>query len=213
MILDAPQIRSVYAVIAKFYDPALSLYYIFGLRRRRRQAVRSLALEIGDTVVDLGCGTGANLQLLLECVGPTGSVIGVDLSDEMLNRARNKVDRAGWRNVRLINEDLRTFELPKRLDGAIATYALEMVAEHEVVVARLKGALRKGGRVAVLGLKEPTSWPNWLVNLAIWLNRPFGVNRDYVSIQPWLSVRKQLNEVLFQEMYAGAGYLSVGQKL
>ncbi|WP_233745491.1 class I SAM-dependent methyltransferase [Halobacterium bonnevillei] len=52
--------------------------------------------------VDLGCGTGANLRHLRDRVGPTGTVVGVDLTPGMLARAESRVERAGWQNVHLV---------------------------------------------------------------------------------------------------------------
>ena len=87
MILDADQVRGLYRRIAPFYDLSLIPFRALGDRRNRLLAVRSLRLQAGDTVVDLGCGTGINIPLLLEAVGPSGRVIGVDLSEEMLSNA------------------------------------------------------------------------------------------------------------------------------
>lgn len=47
--------------------------------------------------------------------------------------------------------------------------------------------------------------------LAVWLNRPFGVTLDYAERHPWVSVRRHLREVQFQELYFGAAYLSIGE--
>lgn len=71
----------------------------------RARAVDALALSPGDTVVELGCGTGANLPLLRDRVGPSGRVVGVDLTLSMIQRARQRVERAGWDNVTLFRGD------------------------------------------------------------------------------------------------------------
>lgn len=68
----------------------------------RVRAVDALDLSRGDTVVELGCGTGANLPLLRERVGPNGRVVGVDLTPPMVQRARQRVEQAGWDNVTLL---------------------------------------------------------------------------------------------------------------
>lgn len=71
----------------------------------RAQAVDACHLSPGDTVVELGCGTGANLPLLRDRVGPSGRVVGVDLTPSMLEQARQRVERAGWDNVTLLRGD------------------------------------------------------------------------------------------------------------
>ncbi|UPM44014.1 class I SAM-dependent methyltransferase [Halocatena salina] len=71
----------------------------------RARAVDALELSRGDTVVELGCGTGANFPLLRKRVGPSGRVVGVDLTPAMLQRARRRVERAGWDNITLLRGD------------------------------------------------------------------------------------------------------------
>lgn len=212
MVLDNEKVKRVYNGTAKFYDLALTIYRIAGVDRRRVATIDALNLRCGATVVDLGCGTGANLAMLVRSVGPTGQVVGIDLSAEMLAKAREKVARNGWENVELRCGDLRTADLPGALDGAVATFALEMLPDHAEVVARVAERLRPGARIASLGLKEPEHWPRWLIDFAIFINRPFGVSRDYAAIKPWHAIEELLSPVSYKEFLAGAAYLCVAEK-
>ncbi|MGR9073739.1 MAG: methyltransferase domain-containing protein, partial [Gammaproteobacteria bacterium] len=93
------EILEAYQRNAGFYDPAVKFFYpLIGLRieKYRRRAVECLNLSPGDTVIDLGCGTGLCFPLLIDKVGPEGLLIGVDMSSEMLSRASVRVKRAGW---------------------------------------------------------------------------------------------------------------------
>jgi ubiquinone/menaquinone biosynthesis C-methylase UbiE len=74
------------AGLISLYDRSALLLYFAGFRHwaYRKRAIQSLALNHGDTVVDLGCGTGLNFSLLQGQVGPRGRIIGVDLTDAML---------------------------------------------------------------------------------------------------------------------------------
>lgn len=211
MILDNEQVRRLYARTAKFYDFAVSLSRPLGVRRHRRLAVDLLNLQRGQTVVDLGTGTGLNLPLLRGAVGAEGRVVGIDISEAMLTRARRRVEEAGWSNVELVQADLREYAFDARLDGALATFALEMLPDHDRVLRRLADRMARGGRLALLGLKHPERWPEWLIEIGVWLNRPFGVSRDYAGIQPWITARRSFREVRFRELYAGAGYLWAGE--
>lgn len=58
-------------------------------------AVRALKLQPGDTVLELACGTGINFSLFQQYIGPTGQIIGVDLTDAMLDQAQKRVARQG----------------------------------------------------------------------------------------------------------------------
>ena len=210
MVLSRQETKQLYRRTAPFYDVAVCFYRLVGVRRWRRIAVRALQLQPGDTVVDMGCGTGLNFSLLREAVGPEGRIVGVDLTGAMLEQARRRVRRAGWQNVELIEGDLATFDFPADVKGAIATLALEMVPEYDRVIEHAAGALPPGDRLALFGLKVPEHWPEWLLRLGVWLNKPFGASRDYASFQPWESVRRHMREVTHRELFAGAAYLSVG---
>jgi S-adenosylmethionine-diacylgycerolhomoserine-N-methlytransferase len=84
-----------YDLFSIFYDRALEdLYAPF-----RPAAVEALRLEPGATVLDVPCGTGQSLSLLAQAVGPAGTVLGVDRSGGMLQKARRRANRAGWNNV------------------------------------------------------------------------------------------------------------------
>lgn len=77
-------------------------------RAGRRIGIRQLWLRPGATVVDIGCGTGLNFALLEEAIGPTGRIVAVDLSDDMLAAARRRTQKYGWDNVELLQVDATT---------------------------------------------------------------------------------------------------------
>ena len=212
MILNREQVRNLYGRTARFYDLALLGYRVAGFDRHRRELIAQLRLKPGDLVVDLGCGTGANFAALLEIVGPAGRVIGVDLSEAMLARAKQRVARKGWRNVELIEADLRDYVLPPQMNAAVAAFALEMVPGYDDVIRRISGALAADGRLGLLGLKHPEQWPDWIVAVGVWLNKPFGVSRDYASFQPWKSAEQHMHIVAHRELYRGAAYLCIAQR-
>ena len=211
MILTKEQIKQRYKRTAPFYDLALGFYRLAGLTAYRRKAVEALRLQAGDTVVDMGCGTGANSRFLREAVGNTGRVIEVDLSGAMLSRARKRVERAGWTNVEFVEADLTEWQLPPATAGVLATFALEMVPEYDMVIKQLADNLAPGSRLSLLGLKYPEKWPTWLVTVGIWLNKPFGVSREYGKLHPWESVDNFMTTVDFQELYLGAAYRCTGE--
>jgi demethylmenaquinone methyltransferase/2-methoxy-6-polyprenyl-1,4-benzoquinol methylase len=128
-MLTVEQIREVYRRIARRYDRAVALFPVFGVRmgRYRRDAVVALGLAPGQTVVELGCGTGLNFPLLLDAVGPHGHVIGVDLSDAMLVQARGSIQHRGWRNVELVCADIADYGLPPGVDAVLSTFAITLV--------------------------------------------------------------------------------------
>ena len=211
MLLDKDQIRNIYCRIAPFYDAALIPYRLIGVDRFRERMVDVLDLSQGETVVELGCGTGANFRFLRERVGEAGRVVGVDLSKDMLEQAEKRVHRNGWANVELAQADVAEYRLPVEARCVCAAFSVEMVREYDRLIAELASTLPAGGRLAVLGLKYPERWPAWLVRLAIALNKPFGVNPDYAGQRPFRSIKRHFGTQTYAEWLWGAVYLCTGQ--
>ena len=203
-------VAELYDRLSGAYDLLASSYDWIDGRRLQQQAIGDLALEPGDTVVDLGTGTGWNLPYLADRVGPTGRVIGVDLSDGMLERARRRVIESGHLNVELVQGDLRCVDPPADTAAVLSAFALEMVPDHAEVVRRLADSLRPGSQIASVGLREPDTWPEWAVRLGVLVNRPFGVTPAYRRITPWTSIRDHLDDVTVVTSHAGAVYSAIG---
>jgi phosphatidylethanolamine/phosphatidyl-N-methylethanolamine N-methyltransferase len=95
--------------IDEFYGRWADLYDAIatapGVGKWRAGAADALDLSRGDTVVEMGCGTGANIPYLRSRVGPEGRVVGIDLTPQLLDRARTRTERAGWTNVHLVRGD------------------------------------------------------------------------------------------------------------
>ncbi|HSB71782.1 MAG TPA: methyltransferase domain-containing protein [Candidatus Methylomirabilis sp.] len=214
MTLNKQAMRTLYRRRAARYDLAVRIYPFFGFRmeRYRRLAVDALRLRPGDTVIELGCGTGLNFPLLRHAVGAEGRVIGVDLTDAMLDQARNRVRRSDWQNVDLVQADASTYDFPAGVAGVFSTFAITLVPEYDEVIRAASHALKQGGRLAVFDFKQPGHWPESLVRFATWLNKPFGVSLDLAERHPWESIGRYLTPVHFQEFYRGALYLAVGER-
>jgi demethylmenaquinone methyltransferase/2-methoxy-6-polyprenyl-1,4-benzoquinol methylase len=203
---------------AKHYDLTTRLYPAPGYpqRAQRRRAVQALHLRPGDTVVDVACGTGLNFPLIEEAIGPDGRIVGVDLTDAMLARARARADASGWRNVSLVRADAADFDFPREVDAIVSTYALSQVPECADVVARGAAALTEGGRWVVLDLKLPANTPRWLLRTASAIVGPFASIDDWMTRSPWDAIRAamqdELADVSFTELFFGTAFLAAGSR-
>src|SRR5580704_13107105 len=92
---------------AKHYDFTSRLYPAPGYpqRAQRLEAVQALGLHAGDSVIDIACGTGLNFPLIEEAIGPSGRILGVDLTDAMLAQAQDRIKTNGWSNISLVQSD------------------------------------------------------------------------------------------------------------
>lgn len=117
------------------------------------QVVDNLRLEQGDSVLDVGCGTGNGFVALREAVGPSGRVVGIDNSRRMLARAQAVVTQHGWDNVEVRQADASAVELTAgEYDAAVAATSLSTLPDLDAALQRIHGALRPGGRLFVLDM-------------------------------------------------------------
>lgn len=211
LALTRIQTRDLYRRRARRYDATVRLLRLLGidLERYRCDTMAALDLKPGDVVVELGCGTGLNFAHVQRKIGPTGRLIGVDLTDAMLQVAAQRISHAGWRNVELVQADLAEWFMPDGVDAAFSTLALTLVPEYDHVIRQASRALRPGGKMAVLDMKDPQGWPRWLVRLFAWLNKPFGVSLDLADRHPWESMATYLQVTTYREYFRGALYLCV----
>jgi arsenite methyltransferase len=107
-------------------------------------------LHEGETVLDLGSGAGADVLLSARRVGPTGRVIGLDMTDEMLELARANARAAGVGNVEFVQGYIEDIPLADgAVDVVISNCVINLAADKDRVLAEAARVLRPGGRFAV----------------------------------------------------------------
>lgn len=112
--------------------------------------IEHLALKAGETVVDLGSGAGIDVFLAADAVGPTGKVIGVDMTPEMLARARRNAVKAGVTNAEF--REGRLEELPvddETADAVTSNCVINLVPDKAVVFKEIARILKPGGRLVI----------------------------------------------------------------
>lgn len=179
----------------------------------RRETIERLGLDPGDTVLDLGCGPGVNVATLREAVGPDGSVIAVDLSRGMLERARARVDDSGWENVTLVLADAtRPIVTAERLDGVVATTAVSATPNVRSTVKNVHDALRPGARFAIYEIRLVPSGPARALNpMILAFYRLFGRwNADQDVLQELRSTFDRTEVV--RSFALGTNYVAVAEK-
>ena len=214
MALDKNSLAELYAKRARLYDLSANAYYLLGFREfaYRKAAIRALNLKRGDTVVEIGCGTGLNFSGLIDCIGLEGKLIGVDLTAEMLSGAAHRARRNSWTNVELVRQDAATYLFPERVDGILSTFALTLIPEYDEIIKNGVAALGPRKRFVILDFKEPEQWPFWLIQFFVTITRPFGVSLDLTTRHPWESLARYAESLEFREFYFGAVYLCAGEK-
>jgi SAM-dependent methyltransferase len=107
-------------------------------------------LHEGETVLDLGSGGGIDVILSAKRVGPTGTVYGLDMTEDMLALARRNAEDAGVRNVTFLRGYIEDIPLPDAsVDVVISNCVINLSADKTLVFAEIARVLRPGGRVGV----------------------------------------------------------------
>jgi ubiquinone/menaquinone biosynthesis C-methylase UbiE len=140
--------RRFYGRWARLYDALAAAPGVTGWRER---AVATLGLSPGETVVEMGCGTGANVPHLRQRVGSEGRVVGLDVTRPMLGRAKSHEERTGPA-IHYLQADAARPPL-SRADAVLATFVVGIFPDPAPVVDRWCDLVGPGGRVALLNFQ------------------------------------------------------------
>jgi SAM-dependent methyltransferase len=126
-------------------------------------ALERAAPAPGERVIDLGCGCGASTLRLAERVGPTGKVLGVDISKPMLARARERARSMPW--VELREADAAEHRFAGDADLVYSRFGCMFFVDPVAAFSNLRQALRSGGRVCLVCWRGADDNPWYLIPL------------------------------------------------
>ncbi|HYX09167.1 MAG TPA: methyltransferase domain-containing protein [Bacteroidales bacterium] len=113
-------------------------------------AINYAALKTGEVGVDLGSGRGTDVLRMAEEVGESGFVYGIDISDGMLEKARQNAAKFGIENVRFVRSELEKMDLPDAVaDLVISNCTINHAGDKQAVWNEIYRILKKGGRFVV----------------------------------------------------------------
>jgi S-adenosylmethionine-diacylgycerolhomoserine-N-methlytransferase len=207
----ASRLESFYAGQAQEYDQ-----FRQRLLHGRQELWTALEAPDGGTWVDLGGGTGANLEFLGPRLDRLAQVLVVDLSPSLLEVARRRIAMRHWQHVQAVQADATTFTPDRPADVVTFSYSLTMIPDWFAALENALAMLRPGGLIGVVDFyisrKYPpegcvrhgwwtrTFWPAWFA-----LDNVF-LSPDHL---PWL--RRRCQVLRLEERRARVPYLPLGR--
>lgn len=204
-----------YDLFSHVYDAALEPIY----RDARRQMANALSPRQGDTVLDLACGTGQNFPYIAPWLGARGRLIGLDASKGMLRKATRRVERHGWGNVRLTEQDAHNVSRAGlqlaigdqfTVNHVVCALGFSVFTDWIHVLERAVELLPPGGRIVVLDVYAERRVPQtFLVEQ---------LARAELSRQVWMELKKMVRAFEWRylkgspHVYGGKVYLAIGEK-
>jgi len=173
MLRGLPRTGSAAERLQAFYAPQASRYDEFRKRllHGRGELISLLPARAGDEVVELGCGTGENLERFGGRLAGLRRLTLVDLCPALLEQARARAARCA--NVQVVEGDITRYRPPQPVDCVYLSYALTMVADWRAVIANAAAMIKPGGTLGVVdfyvssarpasGGSRQSAWERWL---------------------------------------------------
>lgn len=173
MLRGLPRTGSAAERLQAFYAPQATRYDDFRKRllHGREELIRLLPAAAGDVVVELGCGTGENLERFGGRLAGLRQLTLVDLCPALLEQARARAGRCS--NVEVVEGDITRWRPPRPVDCVYLSYALTMVEDWRAVIANAAAMIKPGGTLGVVdfyvssgrpapGAVRHPAWERWL---------------------------------------------------
>ena len=188
------------------FDPAF-------IKPVRQKAVQLLNLKAGDRVLDVGCGPGGSFPYLVQAVGQSGQVVGVEISPEISINAEKRIAKNGWRNVQVIEAAAEDVQLTGLFDGVLMFAAPDVYAS-ERALQNIVPHLRDNARIAAFGAKLSSKGLgrrfNPVLRMLFHLSFSTTPSPDY---EPWRGLAKHVEKLEVEEYFLGLMFLCSGSIL
>ncbi len=192
-----------YSMRANVYDGELALF-----EPLRQEAISRLQLRKGESVLDVGCGTGLSFEPLKALVGEQGTIVGIEQCPQMLAKARERIQAHGWEGITLLSEAADEAHLRGQADAAIFHFTHDILRQPEAI-ANVMRHLKPGARVVATGLQWAAPWV-WPVNLFVWGAAMYSVTTMDGLDKPWSVLATFLHGTEVRATWMGSIFIATG---
>lgn len=138
-----PHESKIYYEFSHLYDRIFTRFFF----PRIVSTIKSLDMQPGAKVLEVGVGTGLSLSAYPEHTDVTG----IDLAPEMLEQAQRKIGREGWRHIRVLQMNALDLDFPDGdFDYVTAFHVVSVVPDHEGLMREMVRVCKSGGTVAII---------------------------------------------------------------
>lgn len=192
------QAKESYDKISRFYD------YFTGVfeKKYRNMALERLDVKRGETVLEIGFGTGHCLKQMVETVGEEGRVYGIDISSGMLEVSKQRLEEAGLLDrVKLYCQD--ALKMPyedNKFDAVFMSFSLELFDTPEIskVLDKIERVLKPNGRLGVVGMSKEDGG-SIILRVYEWTHKKFPKYADCRPIYIEQSIKNAGFEIEYKE--------------
>jgi ubiquinone/menaquinone biosynthesis C-methylase UbiE len=174
----------------------------------RKAAVEHLHLQVGNRVLEAGCGTGTSFPYLVQAVGSLGEVVGVEISPAMAAQARKRIEQEGWTNVHVLEGSAQTVALSGTFDGLLL-FAAHEVLTSQAALDHLLAYLKDQGGIVAFGAKLSSGSLARLLNplVRLFTRALLPVSSAPLDERPWRLLEERTGKLHTQERIGGFIYL------
>jgi SAM-dependent methyltransferase len=177
----------------------------------REKAAKLLNLKEGNRVIDAGCGVGGSFPFLLNGVGKTGEIVGIEISPSTIINTRKRIEKNKWKNIKIVEGDAENITLAGKFDGLLMFAAADIYASDKVL-SNILPYLNENAPIVFFGAKISNRKFGWLLNslLRIAFSKLSFPSTPGFEEKPWNVIENRLEALVVEEYFFGWMFLAHG---